>query len=129
MSSQQQKRGRAGAAAAQSGFSLVEMVVVMIIIGLLLIMTAPNWVRARQVSNQKACISNLARIDAAERQWALDNKLSDGATVTLATDLVGSSKYLSRMPSCPSGGTYPATLTIGTVPTCTVSGHVLSTGN
>jgi prepilin-type N-terminal cleavage/methylation domain-containing protein len=106
-----------------SGFTLVEIMIVVAIIGLLATVAVPNFVRARGTAQKNACISNLRQIDGAKQQWAFENRKSDEA-VPGEDDI---KVYLSKnlMPSCPGGGTY----TIGAVnadPTCSKEGHELT---
>ncbi len=107
----------------KSGFTLVEIMIVVAIIGLLAAIAIPNFVKARTTSQANACINNLRQIDGAKQQWALEYKQS--ATVTPGKSAIA--PYLGRgsagqYPSCPGGGTY----TIGdlqTAPTCSLSGN------
>ena len=72
----------------KSGFTLVEIMIVVAIIGLLAAIAIPNFVKARTTAQQKACINNLRQIDGAKEQWALENKKTQADTPDMANDLV-----------------------------------------
>lgn len=110
-------------ARAERGFTLVEIMIVVLIIGILLAIAVPNFVRARESSRAKSCVANLKQIDAAVEQWAMDNKQADGAGCDWA-DIVPN--YLKSQPSCPSGGEYATPFIVGESPTCSIGGaHAL----
>jgi len=85
----------------KSGFTLVEIMIVVAIIGLLAAIAIPNFIKARTTSQKNACINNLRQIDGAIQQWALENKKDASATVAFTYI----SSYLKNSVICPSGGT------------------------
>ena len=103
--------------ARRSAFTLIEIMIVVLIIGILLAIAVPNFVRARESSRAKACVANLKQIDSAKEQYAMDNKLAAGAGAPNMTDLVGSANYIKNTPTCPASGTYTIGA-IGTDPSC-----------
>ena len=107
----------------KGAFTLVEIMIVVLIIGILMAIAVPNFVKARDSSRKNSCIANLKQTDSAKEQWAMDNKKDAGAAVAY-TDLVGATLYMKSTPSCPSGGTYTVNA-IGTNPACDKTGHVL----
>jgi hypothetical protein len=91
-------------------------------IPLMVAIAIPNFVKARDVAMQNACLNNLRQIDAAKNQWALEHQKQATDTPT-ESDLL---PYLKdhQFPKCPAGGSY----TIGQdslPPTCSITNHVL----
>src|SRR5688572_3052056 len=106
----------------KSGFTLVEIMIVVAIIGLLAAIAIPNFVKARTTAQKNACINNLRQIDGGMEQWALENKKVTGDAIA-DTDVA---PYLkgSKMPTCPASGTYDVP-NVGQPPTCTIALHTL----
>jgi prepilin-type N-terminal cleavage/methylation domain-containing protein len=118
----------------KAGFTLVEIMIVVAIIGLLAGIAIPNFIKARETARKNACINNLRLIDSAVQQWALEENKNGSDPVSVN----GLTQYLNRggtgaingtgpgAVKCPSGGTYTLT-TVDTRPTCSKSaaGHVL----
>ncbi len=114
----------------KTGFTLVEIMIVVLIIGILLAIAIPNFVAARESSRAKACIGNLKQIDSATQQYCMDKQLSTATYgagkptlgTVAATTLVGANSYIRATPACPSGGTYSVAATITDNPQCSISG-------
>jgi hypothetical protein len=82
----------------------------------------PGSLHAGENSRDDSCQENLVKIDGAKEQYALDNRLGNGVSVSLS-DLVkhGGTGYLKRAPQCPAGGTYTFGA-IGEYPKCSYEG-------
>jgi prepilin-type N-terminal cleavage/methylation domain-containing protein len=70
----------------KSGFTLVEIMIVVAIIGLLAAIAIPNFVRARESAQLNSIANNLRILEGAKEQWALENKKSTTDAVAM-TDL------------------------------------------
>jgi prepilin-type N-terminal cleavage/methylation domain-containing protein len=105
-------------------FTLIEIMIVILIIGMLLAIAIPNFMSARENSRAKACVDNLKQIDTAKQQWLMDNKASSIASETWSSGSLSDSEnlvgtYIREQPVCPAGGTY-TTQNATTLPTCSV---------
>jgi len=100
-----------------SGFTLVEIMIVVAIIGLLAAIAIPNFVKARATSQANACVSNLRQIESAVQEYALETGKHVGDTVRYPDDITPYIKLnsSSSIPVCPAGGQY-SLLAVGTVP-------------
>lgn len=107
----------------RTAFTLVEIMIVVAIIGVVVAIAMPAFLRSREISRARACQENLAKIDGATEMHAADNKLPPNAAVTMA-DLVKdqATGYLRAVPRCPSNGTYSVT-TLNAAPTCSIGAN------
>lgn len=114
-----------------AGFTLVEIMIVVAIIGLLAAIAIPNFVKARTTAQKNACITNLRQLDGAIQQFALENNKAGAAPITLSQCRA----YLKNSVICPAGGTTPedsySVVDCQTAPTCiskgggSANGHML----
>lgn len=110
----------------RNGFTLVEIMIVVAIIGLLAAIAIPNFVKARENAQLNSIFNNLRIIEGAKDQWALEGKKGTGDPVNLETisDYVkgGSVKpvvgerYDATTIGTPATATLPGTVKLGTVP-------------
>ena len=105
----------------KSGFTLVEIMIVVAIIGLLAAIAIPNFVKARTTAQKNACINNLRQIDGAKEQWALEKKQAPNAAINQAEV----DEYIKGgTPLCPAGGAYTYN-NVDLDPTCDTPEHIL----
>lgn len=111
----------------KSGFTLLEIMIVVSLIGLLVAIAIPQFVRARMTSQRTTCINNLRQVQAAISQWALETN----ATTNTPVQFSDIQSYMRGSVICPAGGTsfndsYKMT-DVGTAPRCKQDpeGHLL----
>lgn len=106
----------------KSGFTLLEIMIIVTLLGLLAVIAIPNFMKARDRSQTNVCISNLRQISDVKQQWALETHNPDSAVPTTA-DVVA---YIrgNRFPACPASGNY-LILAVNEAPACDKSGHLL----
>jgi len=99
------------------GFTLVEIMIVVAIVGLLATIAIPNFLRARETAQLNSIVNNLRLTEGVKDQWALENKKGSG-DVPVYTDLSPYMKNGLFPPSTIVGETYNI-LAVGSSSTAT----------
>ena len=98
----------------RAGFTLIEIMIVVGIIGMLAIIIIPNYINAKRAAQKNACIANLKQIQGAIQTWAIDTGASPGSAVTTA-DIIP--KYLKAWPK-EGVFDYPVPASVNETPVC-----------
>jgi prepilin-type N-terminal cleavage/methylation domain-containing protein len=114
---------KTGPYAQRSGFTLLEMMIVVAILGILVGLAFPNYLKSRTQARKQLCIENISQIESAKQIWGVEHGKKDG-DVPAPDDLIGSDLYMKKLPLCPAGGSYDFQ-SVGTTATCTIPGHSL----
>jgi prepilin-type N-terminal cleavage/methylation domain-containing protein len=107
------------------GFSLIEIMIVVAIIGLLAAIAIPNYMKSRETARRNSCVANMKQLREAIHIWAIDTGAASNATFT-TSDIVP-----NFLKDWPKEGTvdYPVPSNASEIPVCPSSAantdHVL----
>ncbi len=107
------------------GMTLVEIMLVLGLIGILIALAIPGWIRQRESARGYACQENLSKIDGAKELYTYEHHLRGGNIIQMS-DLwaMDGTGYLKKEPQCPGGGSY-AVNPVNFPPTCSYYGNEL----
>lgn len=101
--------------------------IVVAIIGIIIAIAVPAFLRARENSRGTACQENLSKIDGAKESYAIEFRLSNGSVCDFdgliqPNGASAGQGYLKATPTCPSGGSYMVA-NVGAPPQCTIGNN------
>lgn len=111
----------------ERGFTLVEIMIVVLILGVLMTLALPSFINARDSSQSKSCINNLRKFQGAKEQYALTSRIPAGSTTAITwTNILGFLRYPNADPStgptCPTKGDAYTYGTLSDNPLCGYGG-------
>ena len=104
------------------GFTLVEIMIVVVIIGLLAAMAIPAFQKVRTTSQEKTITNNLRQLASGADQYFLEH----GVSSVLSASLIGPGSYIKSFSSVTDDDEYPSTITQGTDITADLNGTTIS---
>ena len=90
-----------------TGFTVIELMLCVLIIGFLLAIAVPGYMKSRENSQKNICIANIREIDEALDTWVADNGIQPGTVPSEEQQNCIYTEYIKGpRPKCPSGGQY-----------------------
>ena len=102
----------------QRGFTLIEIMIVVAIIGMLMMIAVPNVVKARKSSQANACMANMKNIDSTIELYKMEQRANPSDLNALVN-----AGYFKQVPTCPAGGTYTMPADENSGVTCSIAEH------
>ena len=110
----------------RAGFTLVEIMIVVLVIGVLLNIASPAFVASRDKSQARSCVKNLSDFATAKEQYAMDNKIPAGNASSAHVTWPQIQSYIKAPPGtnpltgpvCPTNGQVYDYQPMSILPTC-----------
>lgn len=106
----------------RSAFTLIEMLIVLLVIGILMAIAVPQWMSARETSRRSTCLMNIRQVESAKEQYTMEAKLTNGDPVIM-DNLWPEYIKGAAAPHCPIAGVYTVG-PVGTPSACSIHGSV-----
>jgi competence protein ComGC len=86
-------------------FTLIEIMIILLIVGILVGIAIPGWIKARKTAWAKTCHENQAQFAGALDTWAFENNKDSGEPGPSLAELIGPESFMKKTPKCPMGPT------------------------